>query len=252
MSEHKIKRLFFDLEVSPNVALCWSAGYKISIPYENIIKERAIICACWKWEGEKRVYSLEWDNGDDKKLLKEFCKIVDSADEAIGHNSDNFDLKWLRTRCLYHGIPMSPNIRGVDTYKLAKASFRFNSNRLDYIGSFLGLGGKKDTGGYGKLWRAVTLENSKQGLKEMVAYCKRDVQLTEDVYHKLESYGAYRTHAGVLAGGQKRDCVRCASANTQKRGQRVSATGSVKQIMSCNDCGRHYTVSLTEANRSVK
>jgi hypothetical protein len=37
------KRLFFDIETSPNIGLFWSAGFKLNIAPENIIKERAII-----------------------------------------------------------------------------------------------------------------------------------------------------------------------------------------------------------------
>jgi hypothetical protein len=81
-----IKRLFFDIEVSANVGLFWNPGHKISISYENIIKERAIICICYKWAGKSKVSSLKWDkNQCDKKMLTEFLKIVDQADELVGH-----------------------------------------------------------------------------------------------------------------------------------------------------------------------
>jgi hypothetical protein len=68
-----IKRLFFDIETSPNIGLFWTAGYKQTISPDNIIKERAIICICYKWAGEKEVYSLTWDSKqDDKKILEKF------------------------------------------------------------------------------------------------------------------------------------------------------------------------------------
>jgi DNA polymerase III epsilon subunit-like protein len=80
---------------------------------------------------------LEWNRGEDKQLLKEFLEILNEADEIVGQNSDNFDVKWLRTRCLKHKLGMLPEYNQVDTYKLAKKYFRFNSNKLDYIASFL-------------------------------------------------------------------------------------------------------------------
>jgi len=71
----KIKRLFFDIETSPNIGLFWTAGYKLNIGHDNIIKERAIICICYKWAGEKEVHSLTWDNKqNDKSLLEKFVK----------------------------------------------------------------------------------------------------------------------------------------------------------------------------------
>jgi len=118
-----MKRLFFDIETSPNVVLSWGVGRKISIDYSNIIKERAIICVCWKWEGSSKVYSLEWDKGDDKKLLEDFIKVLNNADESIAHNGDRFDIKWLRTRCVFHQIEMPPKIKTLDTLKKARGAF---------------------------------------------------------------------------------------------------------------------------------
>src|SRR6056297_181468 len=52
----KRKRLYFDIETSPNVTLTWRTGYKLNIPHDNIMEERAIICICYKWEGSDEVY----------------------------------------------------------------------------------------------------------------------------------------------------------------------------------------------------
>ncbi len=99
----------------------WEAGYKLNIGTENIVKERAIICICYKWEGEKKVHSLRWDkNQCDKTLLKDFIKVANDAHELVGHNSDMFDLPWIRTRCLFHNIDMFPNYTTIDTYKISK------------------------------------------------------------------------------------------------------------------------------------
>ena len=67
------KRLFFDIEVSPNIVFSWRSGYRLNIDPDNIIEERKIICVCWKWEGKDEIHSLTWDKKqDDKKLLKDF------------------------------------------------------------------------------------------------------------------------------------------------------------------------------------
>jgi len=59
MLKSKRKRLFFDIETSPNVGFFWSAGYKLNVTADSIIQERAIICICYKWEDEKEVYHLQ-------------------------------------------------------------------------------------------------------------------------------------------------------------------------------------------------
>lgn len=184
--EKSIKKLFFDIETSPNIVFSWRVGRKINIDYENIISERAIICISYKWEGEDKVHSLKWENGDDREMLRLFSQIIDSADQIVTQNGDKFDIKWLRARCIYHGIPISPKFNSIDTLKLAKAGFNFNSNKLDYMGEFLGVGNKIKT--EYSLWKRIILNNDENALSEMIAYCEEDVRLLERVYNKLQPY----------------------------------------------------------------
>jgi len=80
MLKSKRKRLFFDIETSPNVGFFWSAGYKLNITPDSIIQERAIICICYKWEDEKEVYFLQWDSKqNDKRMLQSFIEVAKSA-----------------------------------------------------------------------------------------------------------------------------------------------------------------------------
>lgn len=239
----KFKRLYLDLETSYNIVSSWNVGYDININPDNIIKERAVICICYKWDGEDEVKELHWDNGDDKKMLQEFAKIINSADEVIAHNGDNFDIKWMRTRCIYHNIDVYYDYNSIDTLKLSRKGFRFNSNKLDYLGQFLGLGKKMDTGGL-KLWDDIILRGNKESLKKMIEYCKQDVLLLEKIFNKLNPYVKSKTHIGVVEGGSKCSCPNCGSTKLQKRGFMVSALGARKQRLQCQKCGKYF--SLTE------
>lgn len=246
MKQPKIKRLFVDIETSPNTVYSWRIGYKINLSHENIIKERAVICLAYKWEGDAKIHTLQWKDGDDKAMLQAFAKVAESADEVVAHNGDRFDIPWLRTRCLFHNIPFTPALKSVDTLKLAKFGFNFNSNKLDYISKFLGLGNKIKT--EYQLWLDV-MNKSKKALAAMIAYCKHDVTLLEKVYSKLESYGPLKTHVAVLNGGMKSDCPACGSGRVQRRGQRVSGAGAITQRLSCRDCDRFFSVALPTLNR---
>lgn len=237
----KIKRLFFDIETSPNLVFSWNVGYDIKLDYENIIKERAIICICYKWEGDPKVYSMEWNKGDDKKMIIDFCNIINSADEIVGHNGDKFDIKWFRTRCLYHGVKALPEYRSIDTLKIARDKFRFNSNRLDYISKFLGFGSKIKTDF--DLWKNIVLNNDPKSMKYMVDYCKKDVALLEQIYLKLSGYTKHKTNVAVLVGGDKCDCPYCSSKKTHINGRVISAAGIEKYKMQCKNCGKYFTVS---------
>ncbi len=43
------------------------------ITTDSIIKERAVICICYKWEDEKEVYYLEWDSKQNDKRMLQRC-----------------------------------------------------------------------------------------------------------------------------------------------------------------------------------
>jgi len=232
------RRLYFDIETSPNIGIFWEAGYKKNIGYENIITERSIICICYKWEGEEKVYSLNWSSKKcDKKMLLDFIKVANHADELVGHNGDRFDLTWIRTRCLFHGIPMFPKYVTIDTLKIARQQFRFNSNRLNYIAQFLGLGEKIKTE-FG-LWKDVLLKNDRVALTKMVDYCKQDVILLEQVYEKLKHHANHKTHYGVVYNQDKGSCVECGSDELIKQRVRVTAGGTRYIQYQCKTCGKY-------------
>jgi len=236
----KRKRLYFDIEVSANVGLFWQSGFKLNIGTENIIKERAVICICYKWEEDKDVYYLHWDRKQcDKKLLQEFIKVANEADELVGHNGDKFDLAWVRTRCLFHRLEMFPTYTTIDTLKVARSKFRFNSNRLDYIGKFLGLGQKLHTDF--DLWKNIMLKNDKVALNKMIDYCIQDVILLEKVHKELSLHIPAKTHYGVIFGGDRGSCPECGSDDIVRNNKRVTASGLVKVQMRCKTCGKMHT-----------
>jgi uncharacterized protein YprB with RNaseH-like and TPR domain len=246
----KIKRLFFDIETSPNVGFFWTAGYKQNISHDNIIKERAIICICYKWAGEDKIYSLTWDkNQNDKKLLETFIKIANEADELVGHNGDRFDLPWIRTRCLLHKIPVFPNYVTIDTLKHARSKFRFNSNKLDYIAKFLGLGGKIHTS-Y-ELWKNIVLNKDSKALQEMVTYCEQDVNLLEKVYNALSPYILAKTHYGIISGGEAHSCPECGNDKMVLSKKRTSALGTVRVQLQCKKCHKYHTISETTYDKML-
>ena len=184
---HQIKRLFFDIETSPNIVYSWRIGYNLTIHPQDIIDERKIICISYNWEDEDKIHTLTWDkNQCDKKMLIDFLKVANTSDELIAHNGDRFDIKWIRTRCIFHRIPMFPNYKTLDTLKKAKSGFNFNSNKLDYIAQFLGVGAKVQHRGF-DMWKDV-LNNSKEAMKEMVTYCEGDIIVLKDVFLTMQNY----------------------------------------------------------------
>lgn len=236
----KRKRLFFDIETSPNIGLFWEAGYKKNIDSSNIIKERAIICICYKWEEEREVYSLQWDaKQNDKAMLFKFIEVANVATELVGHNGDKFDLAWIRTRCLFHGIPMFPRYTTIDTLKIARSTFKFNSNKLNYIADYLGFGQKiKTTFG---LWKDIVLNKNKKAMEDMIKYCKKDVILLEKVFVALYKHTENKTHYGVIFGGNRGTCPECGSDDLMRSNVRVMASGIRKIQYKCRTCHKFHS-----------
>ena len=234
---HHIKRLFFDIETSPMIVYSWRTGYKLNIPTENIIQDWKIICISYKWEHENKVRNLTWDkNQCDKKMLQKFVKLMNQADECIAHNGDRFDIKKVRTRCIYHRIPMFPKYRTLDTLKKARGNFNFNSNRLDYIARFLGVGAKLEHEGF-DMW-VKCVQGDKKALKEMVKYCDMDIIVLEDVFHALQSYIKPNTHVGVHNGNLKHSCPTCGSEDTELLKNDVTEKGTISRVVQCGSCNR--------------
>lgn len=238
MVNSPIKILIYDIETSLQPVAVFGLKYNDFISPDNILAERHLVSVCWKWLGEKRVYSVSLlddpkrftrDPHDDKHIASVFHKVLGEADVIVHHNGDHFDLRYLKTRMLVHGLPALPPITSIDTYKIAKQQFLFNANRLDYLGKLLGLGGKTDTPK--GLWLDV-LRGDKTAIKTMVVYNRRDVTLLEDVFKKLQPYIPNHISRELFGGT---GCPRCGSNKVHSRGVHRAITRTYQRFQ-CQKC----------------
>lgn len=242
MRPRKLRRLFWDIETSPNLTLTFRIGHDVTILPEAIVRERAIICICYKWEGERKVHEVHWDrNQNDRDLLEAFLPVAAEADELVAHYGDRFDLPWLRTRCLIHRLPPIPTFKTIDTKAWASRNFYFNSNKLDYISEVMGHGRKAKT--EFSLWKRITLFNDPKALAYMIRYAKRDVRLLEKAYHDMEPRVAPKSHQGVMAGRDKWTCPRCGTHRVKKSKTMTTAAGTVKHQMKCHACHGYFSIN---------
>lgn len=243
-ASRKIKRLFADIETCPNEVLSFGIGFNITINHDAIVRERRIICIGYKWEGERKVTVLRWDdNQDDKAMLQKFVEVAEEADEIVGHYGNHFDWPWIRTRILFHKLPAIPVWKTVDTKALASKYFYFNSNKLDYISNFLGHGKKLRTDF--DLWKRIVVVKCQKSLDYMCRYCGVDVRRLESVYQDFKPFVKSASHAGVAAGLDKWTCPRDGSKNVSTNRTKITANGTVQYQMRCKDCGGFYTISST-------
>jgi|TARA_R110000823_G_scaffold313799_1_gene441835 predicted PolB exonuclease-like 3'-5' exonuclease len=251
LSNREARILIYDIETSPNIGWFWRAGYKLNVSPEQIIKERGIICISYKWLGQKQVYNLSWDNEqDDKFLTEQFIEILNEADLIVAHNGDNFDLKWIKTRAIKHGLNMLVNYPQFDTLKVAKKKFNFNSNRLDYITKFLGFEGKIKTDI--SLWTDIMLKKCPIAMEKMLTYCDEDVRQLEKVYNILSGWENPMFHLGVLQGKIKQTSPISGSKNLELVKDVSTNRGTLKRIVKDLDTGRLFEMSNTNYLKYVE
>lgn len=239
-----IKRLFFDIETGYYILKIRAWQLKNFVKYfdpDSIEREKEIICISYKWQYEDEVHTLDWRMGE-KEMLKAFIKIMGEADEIIAHNGDRFDIRFIRTRCFYHGVLMFPNYRTLDTLKKTRNNFLFASNKLDYLGKFAGIGGKKEHDGM-DLWIDIVEGGDEDRLQQMIEYCERDVIMLSDFYFVISPYITHNNNFSVLTGGDKWNCPECASENVKMFRTYSTPMGTIRREMKCSDCKKQYKVS---------
>lgn len=230
--------LIYDIETSLQLAAIFDLKYNDYINPDNLVTERYVISVCYQWLGDSKVHAISVlddpkrfikDPHDDTYVLREFAKVLGEADIIVAHNGDAFDFRYLKTRMVIKGLPVLPPIASVDTYKVVKTNFKFNANRLDYVGKVLGCGGKADTPK--GLWLDV-LKGSKSAIKTMVEYNKRDVTLLRDVFLKLRPFMPNYVNRELFSGT---GCPRCGSSKIQSRGLH-RAISRVYRRWQCQKC----------------
>lgn len=228
-----MKILIWDIETWPLIATSWTLFPKSPLDHKNLVRDFGIISVAWKWYGERTVYAVAIDPAEpenDRAVIEAVHAVLSEADVVVGHNGDAFDLKKFNARVIKHGLPPLPPIATVDTLKVARRNFAFTSNRLDFLGDFLGVGRKIPTS-FG-LWLAV-MKGDASALATMVKYNKQDVKLLEEVYTKLRPY--MRTHPNENLHVSNVVCPVCGSRKVKKQGFKYNRTAARQQYQCQKD-----------------
>lgn len=235
MSKPKI--LAWDIETSHNILASFTLYEKrgLTIPHSHILKERQILCASWSMIGDRAVHSAHVTaGGNDREVVRQLHDVLSNVDAVVHHHGDFFDLRYFNARALYHGMRPIPPIIQIDTKKIAKAKFLFNSNRLDYLGQFLGVGKKIKTDG--DLWLEC-LKGNPKAIEKMVRYNRQDVRLLKRVFAKLRPYVPAKINYQLF--GDPDACPSCGSCKTQHRGYAYTKERKYPRRQ-CQSCGSWF------------
>jgi RNase_H superfamily len=240
--------LLFDVESAAALVYCFGR-HKQFINQDAVkIEGSWLLCAGYRWlDGQTEVlfnYDEVKANGDYYVCAK-LWELFNEADMVVAHNLKGFDLKMLEARCLANGLPALPNVKLIDTLEIARAKFRFPSNKLDSLGAHFGIGRKTGHSGI-KLWIDVQ-QGSKEALDDMVEYCHQDVELLYDVFTLLRTRGLVPgINFAAYYNDDKTRCKACGSDHLELTGRVVTTGTASYNEVKCNTCG---TLQRTKQNK---
>lgn len=251
--EQEPKVLLYDLETSPNLSWTWQTRETDVI---KVVRPRQIISIAWKFLGDSDVKVLSLpsfpgykkDKHDNKALVAEIYKLFEKADIVVGHNVKRFDDRRSNTDFIKHGFTPPPPHSQVDTLEFARFKFDFNSNRLDDLGAFLGLGRKVKHPGF-EMWEQC-MEGDPKAWALMESYNRGDVILLEKVYLKMRPW--MKNHP-VLTPRNRAffACPYCHSKRIEGRGFRYTKLAKVQRYKCLDrDCGKWSTGRIV--NRELR
>lgn len=232
---------FLDIETSPNLSYIWGKYEQNALGQPK--KPWRILSFSYSWLGESKVhvYALpdfpgyKKNKDDDRALVEKLWEFFDEADFIIAHNGDQFDIRKSNARFLAHKMKPPAPYQSIDTLKIARRHFGFDSNKLDDLANALGVGRKVPHTGF-SLWEGC-MDGNMKSWRLMKQYNAHDVELLESVYLKLRAWA--KTHPNLNPHShQGRSCPLCGSTRFQSRGFSFTATGLRKQRYKCLSCGR--------------
>lgn len=229
----KSKILLYDLETAP------SKGYYFDPWKENNIVKKIddgyILCWSAKWLGGKQITKGLCDTKSERQLLSQLYDLISEADIVIAHNGDRFDIRKMNTQFIKYGFTPPDPYKSVDTLKVARRYFAFESNRLDALGEFLEVGRKAKHEGI-DLWLGC-MNGDEDCWKRMKKYNAQDVKLLEGVYLKLRPW--IQNHPTPKDGLE--DCPNCHSTRFHKKGIEWTR-GTKYHRAKCLECGTNFAL----------
>jgi hypothetical protein len=248
--------LFIDIETSPIFGAVWKM-WDNNLSLDMIKDDWYILSYCAKWAGENKTilyndcrHTLE----DDYDLLTELWTLLNTADVIIGHNLDKFDIKKINARFILNGFtPPSPYVT-IDTLKMAKKTFNFTSNKLEYLTDKLCEDKKLKHGkfpGY-TLWREC-LKGNEEAWQEMKEYNIMDVISLEELYNVLKPWHPNHPVIYTPEDSDEYVCPKCGGKHLQKRGMYATKAGIKYQRYQCQECfGWSKSRFQEKTDRSVR
>jgi 3'-5' exonuclease len=192
-----MKICFLDIETVPTDLSLQENGLleaQIQLNEAELIKKLSlsaatakILCICYAVEppAGSEVLALQ---GEETEIIRAFWKLATDCNLFIGHNILDFDLRFIYQRSIIHQIKPSRDLpfarfRNAPIYDTMHEWSKWGREHasLDTLSKALGIPSPKETLDGSKVYPYYRAGK----LAEIIAYCKRDVDSTRQVYRRL-------------------------------------------------------------------
>ena len=254
-----------DIERLPGRHSTWHRGQTITGPFWDLNEIKAwagkrihaddvsewprTICAAWKWYDQPdTVFAAEWEVGGYDGFMRAVWEVFDQADLIIGHNADRFDARHLMGGWAEMGLPAPSPYKVVDTLKIARGTFAYESNTLDALNKRLGIDAKTDK--YDVKIARAAVNGDREAQDRIEGYNRGDIVASEALFDRLRPYAKGIPHLGMWTDDELA-CPSCGSTMTAT-GKTVHANVQRYEHLTCPNCGSHArgTTALKSPTRT--
>lgn len=229
-----MKTLFIDIETQPNLAYVWDI-WNQNIGINQIVESVEMMCFAAKWYGDDEVMFFH-GRDDRQQMIAAAWKLLDDADVVVHFYGSKFDVPHLNREFLLNGFPPPSPYKQVDLKQVCSKKFKFTSNKLQYVSTQLGLGGKEEHEGF-PLWEKC-MKGDLEAWDRMESYNRQDVVLLEEVLEILLPWVSNFPHRHLYDGHG--GCPACGSNETlDSAGFAFTKLSKFNQYR-CSNCGTYF------------
>ena len=244
----------FDVETLPMDVMVWRL-FDENVGINQVISGTGLLGWAGKFLNEPDMHSdiltpEEALGKDDQRITNSCWHFLKACDVVVGHNLAEFDSKVANTFFLKYGLPPLKYVQ-IDTLKIARRNFRFDSNRLGFINRLFGIREKIENEGF-PLWRACR-EGDADALRRMQEYNEGDIYALEDLYYKLRPYMPHVFNVALYDEIETRRCPVCGNAELKDEGYYYTPSGkwSSYRCTNCQCLFRGKTNLLSKEKRKL-
>jgi transposase-like protein len=233
------KVLILDIETAPMRVYTWHI-FRPYLSPDNIITDTYLLSWAAKWLCERVTKSdvltpKEAIDGNDRRIVEQIWDLIDEADVIIGHNVQDFDLRRMNERFLFHDMDRPSPYQIIDTLKCSKRLLYVASHKQKHLVKHFGLTEKIDT--EFQLW-IDCMAGDPKALAKMETYNRADIGGCEDYYLKIRKFIPSHPNMAIYAEAEGQACPTCGHQDLDWRGYYVTPAGKWRAFK-CAECGSY-------------